>query len=178
LDGNPKVLDQQYVDALIRQLQAQHQQASGNAEDMAEESVERTLRKLADALTLGCPFCHIALLDPSPDGCAAMRCGSCSKFFCFLCFKMQPDSKACHAHVRECPSNPSHNLFPPQRLRDVAQRQLRIQAVRGVLGATHGLHWRQQAHTSVLLTNAKAVLRVSFISPAEVLGDQVTPVAE
>jgi len=168
LDGAPKVLDQ-YVDALVNQLKLHSRQDALAQADMAEESVDRGLRGIVDALTLGCPFCHVAL-DPTPDGCAAMRCYSCSKYFCFLCFNIQRDNTACHAHVRECPSNPSQNVFPPQKLRDAAQKQLRVEAVRRVLSSAYGLHWRQHAHTAVLLEQAKAVLRDSFISPAEVLG--------
>ena len=68
LDGHPKVLDQ-YVDALVLQLQRVNEQVAvpASAGGMAEDNIiDVGLRKIVDALTLGCPFCHVAL-DPTPD---------------------------------------------------------------------------------------------------------------
>ena len=160
----------QYVDALVQQLRRiSKEETADSSRDMTEESIDKGVRKIVDALTLGCPSCKVAL-DPNPDGCAAMRCGSCSKYFCFLCFDILKNNNECHAHVRQCPCNPSQNVFPPKTIRDNAQKQLRIIAVQNVLAASHGAYWRQHNHTKILLKGATAVLKDSFVTPEEVMG--------
>ena len=90
---------------------------------------------IVDSLTLRCPntYCSVAL-DPSPDGCCAMRCVTCGKHFCWLCFQIQTDNGNNHNHVRNCGENPKPgNLFPKKDLVEIVHKQRRIEAVRKCL---------------------------------------------
>ena len=90
---------------------------------------------IVDSLTLRCPntYCSVAL-DPSPDGCCAMRCVTCGKHFCWLCFQIQTDNGNNHNHVRNCGENPKPgNLFPRKDLVEIVHKQRRIEAVRKCL---------------------------------------------
>lgn len=93
---------------------------------------------LLDALNLRCPnaACRV-VLDPSPDGCCAIRCGSCAVHACFLCFQICADSTSCHKHVRECPCSPKpDDLFIPEKDRLPALRRVRVMTIRQILAET------------------------------------------
>lgn len=120
----------QYVDTLVSVCKSG---AVNNNKAMV--SKEEVVPLLLDALNLRCPnpTCGVAL-DPSPDGCCAIRCCSCAVHACFLCFQTCADSVACHQHVRECPCSPKpDNLFISEKDRIPALRRIRVMALRRVL---------------------------------------------
>jgi len=63
-----------------------------------------------------------------------MRCVTCGKHFCWLCFQIQTDNGNNHNHVRNCGENPKPgNLFPRKDLVEIVHKQRRIEAVRKCL---------------------------------------------
>ncbi|KAJ1441500.1 hypothetical protein B484DRAFT_390705 [Ochromonadaceae sp. CCMP2298] len=73
-----------------------------------EERTDATARQqLLESLNLKCPNPRCAaILDPSPDGCAAVRCAGCGTYICFLCFQSCSSSSAAHKHVAACEHSP------------------------------------------------------------------------
>lgn len=156
---------EQYIDALVRQLELLNTMDSAKTPVLrkkGESSVRNGIRAIIDSLTLGCPSCQTAI-DPNPDGCVAMRCASCSQYFCLLCFSEQPDSITCHSHARVCPNNPSKNMFASPSIREAAHRELQVEAVRKVLRETFGSNWREVGASRGLVRGAKKVLKQSGI---------------
>ena len=98
---------------------------------------------LEDALNARCPaqYC-LAVLDPIPDGCCAMRCSHCGTHFCWLCGATSPCSGSTHNHVRACQENPTPgHVFLSSRDIDAAQKQQRLVALRRALGTACGAGW-------------------------------------
>lgn len=98
-----------------------------------------------ESLNIQCPesYCR-AVLDPSPDGCCAMRCTHCGIYFCWLCLAVSSCSSNAHAHVRRCVENPHQgSVFISAKEMDDAQKQLRIAALRRALGTAHGSGWQK-----------------------------------
>eukprot|EP01032_Pedospumella_encystans_P010298 gene10298-12050_t len=74
-------------------------------------------------------------MDPSPDGCCAVRCAACATYTCFLCFRACKDSTSCHQHVRDCVYSPKPDeLFISEVDRIPALKRIRVLALREVLG--------------------------------------------
>eukprot|EP01032_Pedospumella_encystans_P011113 gene11113-12950_t len=74
-------------------------------------------------------------MDPSPDGCCAVRCAACATYTCFLCFQACKDSTSCHQHVRDCVYSPKPDeLFISEVDRIPALKRIRVLALREVLG--------------------------------------------
>jgi hypothetical protein len=99
------------------------------------ESKRQMVPHLLDALNLKCPnrSCR-AVLDPTPDGCSAVRCAACATYACFLCFMACDNSSSCHRHVRECVHSPSpQNLFISELLRQPVHKRIRVIQLRKVL---------------------------------------------
>lgn len=93
--------------------------------------------KLIEALNIYCPVnnCH-RVLDPTPDGCAAMSCPYCKVNFCWICFQTYTSSTLCHLHVSRCPFVPIKergNLFVKQSIVNEAHRLHRLQQLRCTL---------------------------------------------
>ncbi len=99
------------------------------------ELSESVIPKLLDALNLRCPNkqCR-TVMDPSPDGCCAVRCAACATYTCFLCFRACKDSTSCHQHVRDCVYSPKPDeLFISESDRKPALKRIRVLALREVL---------------------------------------------
>ena len=68
-------------------------------DQMKEDSLIKSLKsELVDNLTLKCPHCSTSI-DPNPDGCAAVMCLTCGKFYCNACLKGQMTSSEAHIHA-------------------------------------------------------------------------------
>ena len=173
---------ERYIDALIRHIHildndkdvqtaiATRAVVVPKISDVAisNDDASKLMKSVIDCLSLSCPFCHTAI-DPNPDGCSAMRCGLCSKYFCLLCLKLEVNNSRCHAHVRVCPNNPSKNVYASKNIRERAHKLLQIQAVRSVLCARLGNKWRQHKHTPVVLSSIKKVLKSCNITDIDIL---------
>jgi hypothetical protein len=162
---------EKYIDALVRHLELLNAPESVGKEQEGSAIVEEGIRAVIDSLTLGCPFCHTAI-DPNPDGCAAMRCGTCSKYFCLLCLTQQADNGKCHSHVRMCPNNPSKNVYASAAIRKQAHRTLQVEAVRRVLRAKFGSSWSQVPASRSLIKGSSKVLQQSDITEDLVFEDR------
>ena len=134
---------------------------------------------VAEALSLHCPSAHCrAILDPSPDGCASLRCAACGVYFCWLCFAMMRSNNAAHDHVRVCRSSPRPGtLFFNQGQVAPAHRQLRIQSVRRALLEQFGDGWRKSKAVRQALQHTRALLQGSKISEQDVLAAEALPLA-
>ena len=159
-----------------------------NVKDLSENEFEKQRRHdvlaIVDSLTLRCPntFCSVAL-DPSPDGCCAMRCVTCGKHFCWLCFQIQSDNSINHSHVRNCGENPKPgNLFPRKDLVEIVHKQRRIEAIRKCLMRLTGdiglkkrkNEWQTNPRCIGAVEAVKVVLEDSGITPKEVFSSTST----
>jgi hypothetical protein len=120
----------QYVNTLVEICNH-----SGSGVYQTTETKYLVVPRLLEALNLRCPNPSCAaVLDPTPDGCAAVRCAACATYTCFLCFCACADSISCHKHVRECAHSPSpSNLFIAEALRQPAHKRVRVMQLRDVL---------------------------------------------
>lgn len=57
-----------------------------------------------DLLNLSCPSCGFAICDF--DGCFALQCVNCEKYFCAWCMSYTGGDQDTHAHVGQCSENP------------------------------------------------------------------------
>lgn len=142
---------EKYIDILVLSIKRMSQNQSITGSDSIDSCKNRQhvqvsredyesikindVHKIIDAMTLKCPnkSCSIAL-DPTPDGCCAMRCYSCGCHFCWLCFNIQATSSLCHNHVRKCPENlnPDTLFATNSEIADV-HRHRSIEAIRRAL---------------------------------------------
>jgi hypothetical protein len=161
----PEILEK-YVESLanlVRMLDAHDKGV-----EFDESDIDAGAKVVIDSLTIGCPGCKMAL-DPDPEGCCAMRCGSCSKHFCYLCLKISPNSNDCHNHVRNCPQNPSKNVFAPLKIRENAQKRLRVLKIQQSLRAKYGPNWKTLPNCKDIIEKSRPILSTCDISPIEIL---------
>jgi hypothetical protein len=155
-----------YLDSLITLVCLLDSTEKGTEFD--ENDLDAATKVMIDAMSIACPSCHIAL-DPNPDGCCAIRCGSCSKYLCLLCLKIEPNSPNCHSHVRACPQNPSKNVFAPSQVRNAAHKRLQILSIQQKLRAKYGPKWRSLPSCKTILNRCRPVLAASGITSADLL---------
>jgi hypothetical protein len=112
--------------------------AGGDQHAHEQTHMEHTRKLILDCLCLKCPntSCR-SVLDPTPDGCCAMKCLHCGTFFCWLCFSVHKTSPACHEHVRnDCVHNagPSAgSVFVNNVCVRTAHKRLRIATIHSLL---------------------------------------------
>lgn len=129
LFSNAHTLDR-YVSTLSSLCQSNNRAALS---EFSEKS--SVVPKLLDTLNLRCPNkqCGV-VMDPSPDGCCAVRCASCATYACFLCFQICRDGSSCHQHVRDCAYSPTPDeLFLSEEARIPAHKRIRVMALRAAL---------------------------------------------
>lgn len=129
LYSNAHTLDR-YVSTLSSLCQSNSETASSEFSDKSS-----VMPKLLDVLNLRCPNkqCGV-VMDPSPDGCCAVRCANCATYTCFLCFQICRDGSACHQHVRDCVYSPTPDeLFLSEAARIPAHKRIRVMALRAAL---------------------------------------------
>lgn len=61
-----------------------------------------------ETLNLMCPHCKTVYVDF--DGCMAIMCESCTKWFCGFCHDSFPDSETSHEHVVKCSLNSNGSI--------------------------------------------------------------------
>ena len=128
------------------------------------EDKEVYLAPLLEALNLKCPRCGV-VFDPSPDGCAAVRCSQCSTYVCFMCFDARKGSSDCHAHVRKCNfAAQVGTVFQSEAGREAAHKRLRIIKLREALLLTAAGNPHRQGGSSQLLSRTWVG---SFFSPQD-----------
>lgn len=137
--------------------------SSGNsAEAIPKSNSKDDMHRIIDAMTLKCPnkSCNFAL-DPTPDGCCAMRCYSCGSHFCWLCLTTQDNSLKCHAHVRTCKENPTpNNLFLSPEHLDFVHKKRIIESIRRALNSLDDSHEDSERQPTVI-TAADISLNIS-----------------
>jgi HrpA-like RNA helicase len=85
-------------------------------------------------LTLRCPSCQAAFLDF--NGCCAVECGCCKKYFCGYCLNPDQNSSTSHAHVIQCKKNSRRDYFCSQSELDKIHRFARIGQLRSYFEKT------------------------------------------
>jgi len=86
------------------------------------------LHKVEELLHVVCPSCS-RIIDPTPNGCIAMRCAHCSKAFCWCCFQLAPSGDA-HAHAM----SEHGSYFPPLAYVAAWHRRMRWLGLTALLG--------------------------------------------
>lgn len=148
-----------YIDALVKHANISHQTDQQNMSDHKQT--------VLDALNIGCPKCH-ALIDPTPDGCCAMRCLHCSCYFCLLCLHTSPDSPSCHLHVSKCPRNPGGDIFANEMVRKTAYMQLQIASVVAKLQNIFGVTWNTNDECRSLVSSCHTDLQQNGIEESAI----------
>lgn len=83
-------------------------------------------------LTLRCPHCDAAFFDW--DGCCAVHCDACSKYFCGLCQDAQSNSSLSHDHIyNRCSLNPKRDWFASPDVIATAHRNVRVKKLRAYI---------------------------------------------
>jgi hypothetical protein len=162
----PPEIFEKYFESLITLVCMLDSQDKGVEFD--GNDLDTASKVVIDAMSILCPSCHIAL-DPNPDGCCAIRCGTCSKYLCLLCLKIEPNSVDCHIHVRLCPQNPSKNVFAPPHVRKTAHKRLQIRSIQQKLRSKYGPNWRSLPSCKTILQRCQVVLSASDITAAEII---------
>ena len=118
---------QQKVDELLAQF------SSGNISELVQEKGKAGAAEARNqALNLACPWEGYKAVYGDFEGCMAIQCGSCKKFFCGFCHKGAPTSTGCHEHVRECDMNLTRNgsyYADPDIIKE-AQKRYRIKKLK------------------------------------------------
>ncbi|KAJ3309385.1 hypothetical protein HDV04_006172, partial [Boothiomyces sp. JEL0838] len=63
--------------------------------------------RLEEALNLTCPWCRAVFVDY--DGCDAVICSKCNKYFCGLCLVGCANNSQAHQHAAACSGNGSYH---------------------------------------------------------------------
>lgn len=121
---------QQKVDELLAKF------SSGDISELVKEKGKAGAAEARNqALNLSCPHEGCKAVYGDFEGCMALQCGSCEKFFCGFCHKPASSSKGCHEHVRECDMNLTRNAsyYADQAIIKEAQKRYRIKKLKQFL---------------------------------------------
>ncbi len=149
-----------YLDVLVQVCSAEQSRAI--------EANSAQLTQLTDAFNVKCPQCFV-VLDPTPDGCCAMKCGTCATYFCWMCLEVCSSNRECHSHVSNCPGNSSRSLFPKREDVDAAHRKLKLLALRAALERTATKDWRENRAALTALQDLQPLLEMHGITRKQVL---------
>ena len=104
---------------------------------------------LVMAIELRCPSCDM-VRDPNPDGCAALCCPHCGRYYCSVCAALFNNGNAAHKHAHAVHGNVfPHPTTLAQGHRRQRQLQLRVVAQR----------IEDREHRTELVEQVEAVLR-------------------
>jgi flagellar hook-basal body complex protein FliE len=137
----------------------------GNMEAMVKLAAEGIAKQARDAiLNLKCPHCKAAYAEF--EGCLALKCSSCNKYFCGCCHKKSVDSRSCHEHVRECDLNPTTNgsFYADTDQIHAAQKRYRIKEMKRFLRTGHN-----KAEQNAAVLELQQDLQDLKIDPASLL---------
>jgi hypothetical protein len=102
------------------------------------------------ALNLACPWEGCKAVYGDFEGCMALKCGSCQKYFCGFCHKGVEDSRGCHNHVRECDMNLTVNgsFYADSDLIKEAQKRYRIKKLKHFL---RGGQYKKDVQNAIII---------------------------
>jgi hypothetical protein len=84
-----------------------------------------------DILNLMCPHCHTVYAEF--DGCMAVNCAHCNKWFCGHCHAGFSNSDTSHSHVLTCSMNTNRSYFSDPTEKRQVQTKYRTQKVKNLL---------------------------------------------
>lgn len=146
-----RVLSEDLFQAFMRAREAMlEQRLAVESDRRLQSSVRRELEKLnrlderqrriraamtsivEEHLTTKCPRAECRQAYQDFDGCAALCCSRCNRYFCGWCLAACAKSSDAHAHVARCPGKPAgvDALFP--RPREVFERHWKQRKARAV----------------------------------------------
>lgn len=138
----------------------------GNENALVKVQAKHEAAQAGDTvLNLSCP--HSKTCCSKFEGCMALQCSSCERFFCAYCHKGRPNNSDVDKHARECDMNQTPNgnySASPAQLKD-AQRMYRVKILRGFLRAP-GLKKRVQ---NAIVLELESDLRDLGVDPAALL---------
>jgi hypothetical protein len=85
----------------IAEIEGKYRSGGNQGLKMKAEGHAKCIRN--DILNLACPHCKVVYFDF--EGCMALQCTACKRFFCGYCHAQCTTSRGCHDHVRECDLN-------------------------------------------------------------------------
>ncbi|KAJ3323819.1 hypothetical protein HDV06_001189 [Boothiomyces sp. JEL0866] len=87
--------------------------------------VDSLRTRLEEALNLTCPWCQPVFLDY--DGCDAVLCSKCRKYFCGLCMNACANSSQAHTHAAVCSgANTVHSAQNIKKKRRLLYKQNKV----------------------------------------------------
>ncbi|CAE7839664.1 hypothetical protein AK812_SmicGene31100 [Symbiodinium microadriaticum] len=101
----------------------------GNEDERIRRQAATFASKARDeALILTCPYKECQMPYADFEGCMALQCKRCERYFCGFCHKPTANSDGAHQHVRHCDANLTENrsFFANERIIREAQRRYRI----------------------------------------------------
>lgn len=101
----------------------------GNEDERIRRQAATFASKARDeALILTCPYKECQMPYADFEGCMALQCKRCERYFCGFCHKPTANSDDAHQHVRHCDANLTENrsFFANERIIREAQRRYRI----------------------------------------------------
>eukprot|EP00468_Gymnochlora_sp_CCMP2014_P006482 CAMPEP_0167753752 /NCGR_PEP_ID=MMETSP0110_2-20121227/7889_1 /TAXON_ID=629695 /ORGANISM="Gymnochlora sp., Strain CCMP2014" /LENGTH=190 /DNA_ID=CAMNT_0007639555 /DNA_START=1164 /DNA_END=1733 /DNA_ORIENTATION=- len=105
------VMEREFEEKLKAEVKKLMEECAG-MEKKLKFLAEMNAKKIRnEIINLACPSCKMAYIDH--EGCMAIRCNHCTRYFCGWCHKGFDGSTACHNHVRACPYNltPDGNFY-------------------------------------------------------------------
>lgn len=115
-----------YVNGLIKYCKV-----SSHKETLTT-SCDALYNTVLECLNFKCPSCQV-VLDPTPDGCAAIRCLKCATYFCWMCFEISATSTVAHRHVTLCKFNTLGLVFPSSSNVLAAHKQYKLRNIQHTL---------------------------------------------
>ncbi len=107
---------------------------SSSVDKVLKEKAKMNAKKARDdALNLKCPHCLTAYVDF--EGCMALQCSTCKRFFCGYCHSKMSSSSGAHDHVRQCLMNETRNgsYFANEEEVKIAHRRYRTRQIKKFL---------------------------------------------
>jgi hypothetical protein len=110
------------LNAKIQEFMNEYGSLSGLVKSQAKQLAKEAQD---DIMNLKCPHCKAPYAEF--DGCMAIQCGTCKKFFCGYCHHGTDTGSGAHDHVRQCLSNETNNgsYYATREQIKIAQRKHR-----------------------------------------------------
>ncbi|CAB9529081.1 expressed unknown protein [Seminavis robusta] len=139
LQGFLSISEWAKLNSAVSEAQRQSQQiraqdvSISNGDSTVEKTVERIARQVRnETLNLMCPHCRTPYAEF--DGCMAILCESCRKWFCGYCHDPFPDSSTSHQHVLVCGMNENGTHHANAQELQRGQKKYRTKKLKEVLG--------------------------------------------
>lgn len=109
-------------------------QEYGSVSGMVKHEAKKIAKQAQDdIMNLKCPHCKAPYAEF--DGCMAIQCGSCKRYFCGYCHNGFDSGRGAHDHVRQCLVNETSNgsyYATPEQIK-IAQRKHRTRELKKLL---------------------------------------------